>query len=43
MEVSEYVVDFEKRSVIKSQILANFVAEWMETSSVIDDIVPELP
>jgi hypothetical protein len=27
MELSEYVVDFEKRSTIKSQILADFVAE----------------
>jgi hypothetical protein len=26
MELSEYIVDFEKRSVIKAQILANFVA-----------------
>jgi hypothetical protein len=25
-ELSEYIVDFEKRSAIKSQILANFVA-----------------
>jgi hypothetical protein len=27
MELSEYVVDFEKRSTIKSHILADFVAE----------------
>jgi hypothetical protein len=33
MKLSEYVVDFEKRSAIKYQILANFVAEWTETSS----------
>jgi hypothetical protein len=26
IELSEYVVDFEKRSAIKSQILADFVA-----------------
>jgi hypothetical protein len=29
MELSEYVVDFEKRSAIKSHILA----EWMEPES----------
>jgi hypothetical protein len=26
-ELSEYIVDFEKRSAIKSQILADFVAD----------------
>jgi ribonuclease HI len=29
MELSDHVVDFEKRSAIKSQILVDFVAEWM--------------
>jgi hypothetical protein len=33
MELSKYVVDFEKRSMIKSQILIDFVAEWTEPSS----------
>jgi predicted regulator of amino acid metabolism with ACT domain len=33
MELSEYVVDFEKRSAIKSQMLADFVANWMEPNS----------
>jgi hypothetical protein len=33
MELSEYVVDFEKRSAIKSQVLADFVAEWTEPGS----------
>jgi hypothetical protein len=32
-ELSEYVVDFEKRNIIKSQILADFVAEWTEPGS----------
>jgi hypothetical protein len=27
MELSEYILDFEKRGTIKSQVLANFVAE----------------
>jgi hypothetical protein len=33
MELSKYVVDLEKRSVIKSHILADFIAEWMEPGS----------
>jgi hypothetical protein len=43
MEISEYVVGFEKRSAIKSQILADFVAEWMEPSSQKEDAVDESP
>jgi hypothetical protein len=43
MELSEYVIEFEKRRVIKSQILANFVAEWTEPSSRTEGIVPESP
>jgi hypothetical protein len=33
IELSEYVVDFDKRSAIMSQILANFVVYWMEPRS----------
>jgi hypothetical protein len=33
MELSEYVINFEKRNAIKSQVLANFVAEWTDPSS----------
>jgi hypothetical protein len=33
MELSEHVIDFEKRSVIKSQVLADFLVDWMELSS----------
>jgi hypothetical protein len=33
MELSEHVVDFEKRSAIKSKILAGFIAEWTEPGS----------
>jgi ribonuclease HI len=43
MELSEYVVDFEKRNAIKSQVLADFVAEWTEPRSVIEGKVPETP
>jgi hypothetical protein len=43
MELSEHVVDFKKCSAIKSQILADFVAEWTELGSAIDAAVPESP
>ena len=34
-ELSQYVVDFERRSAIKSQVLADFVADW--TSPTVDN------
>jgi hypothetical protein len=43
MELSEYIIDFAKRSVIKSQILADFVAEWTEPGSSTEGIVPKSP
>jgi hypothetical protein len=43
MELLEYIIDFEKRSVIKPQILANFVAEWMEPDSSTEGAVPKSP
>jgi hypothetical protein len=43
MELLEYIIDFEKRSAIKSQVLADFVAEWMELVSVTEGEVPETP
>jgi hypothetical protein len=43
MELLEYVVDFEKHSAIKSQVLANFVAEWTEPSSATEGVVLEEP
>jgi hypothetical protein len=42
MEVLEHVVDLEKCSAIKSQILANFVAEWTEPGFAVAGAVPEL-
>jgi hypothetical protein len=41
MELSEYVIDFEKRSAIKSQVLADFMAEWTEPHSTTEGEVPE--
>jgi hypothetical protein len=33
MELSEYVIDFETRNIVKSQVQADFVAEWTEPGS----------
>jgi hypothetical protein len=41
MELSEHVVDFEKCSAIKSQILVDFVAEWTEHAFTVEGAVPE--
>jgi hypothetical protein len=41
MELSEHVVDFEKRSAIKSHIMADIVAEWMEPGSDNKGTIPE--
>jgi hypothetical protein len=43
MELSEYVIDFEKHSIIKSQALADFVVEWMDPRSVTEGEDPETP
>jgi hypothetical protein len=43
MELSEYIIDFEKHSVIKSQVLADVVAEWTQPESTIEGDVPESP
>jgi hypothetical protein len=41
MELSEHVVDFKKQSAIKSQILADFVAEWTELGFAAEGEVPQ--
>jgi hypothetical protein len=43
MEPSDHVIDFEKRSTIKSQELADFVADWTEPSSYTEDLVIDTP
>jgi hypothetical protein len=43
MELSEYTVNFKKRSAIKSQVLTDFVAEWKEPGSVTEGEVPKTP
>jgi hypothetical protein len=39
--LSEHVVDFEKRSTIKSQILADFITAWMELASYTEGLVTD--
>jgi hypothetical protein len=43
VELSEHVVDLEKSSATKSQILADFMAEWMEPGSEVEGEVPGSP
>jgi hypothetical protein len=40
-ELSEYIVDFERRSAIKSQVLANFVVDWTSPTQNLDEKIPE--
>jgi hypothetical protein len=43
MELSEHVIDFEKRSATKLQVLADFITEWTEPSSYTEGIVIDTP
>jgi hypothetical protein len=36
-ELSEYIVDFERRSEIKSQVLADFVVDWTSPTQNLDE------
>jgi hypothetical protein len=36
-ELSEYIVDFERRSAIKSQVQANFVVDWTSPTQNTDE------
>jgi hypothetical protein len=37
-ELLEYVINFKRRSSIKSQILADFMAEWTELQSQVHNV-----
>jgi hypothetical protein len=37
---SEYIVDFERRSAIKSQVLADFVVDWTSPTQNLDEKMP---
>jgi hypothetical protein len=43
MELSEHVEDFEKRSAIKSQLLAYFITDWIEPSSYTEGTIVKTP
>jgi hypothetical protein len=43
MELLEHVIDCEKRSAIKSQVLVDFIADWTEPSSYTESIVVDTP
>jgi hypothetical protein len=43
MELSEHVIDIEKRSTIKSQFLVDFIEDWTEPSSYTDGPVIDTP
>jgi hypothetical protein len=39
-ELSEYIVDFERRNAIKSQVLADFVVDWTSPTQNLDEEIP---
>jgi hypothetical protein len=41
-ELSEYIVDFERRSAIKSQVLADFVVDWTSPTQNLYEEIPAL-
>jgi hypothetical protein len=36
-ELSKYIIDFERRSAIKSQVLADFVVDWTSRTQNLDE------
>jgi hypothetical protein len=43
MELSELVVDFEKRSAIKSQVMLNFIVDWTKPSGYTEGTMVDMP
>jgi hypothetical protein len=43
MELFEHVVNFEKRSVIKSQVQVDFIIDWTEPSSYTEGSMIDTP
>jgi hypothetical protein len=43
MELFEHVVNFEKRSVIKSQVQVDFIVDWTEPSSYTEGSMIDTP
>jgi hypothetical protein len=42
-ELSHHIVDFQKRSAIKSQVLVDFIADWTEPLSYTKSTVIDTP
>jgi ribonuclease HI len=40
VKLSEYIVDLERRSAIKSQVLADFVVDWTSPTQNLDEKIP---
>jgi ribonuclease HI len=40
VELSEYIMDFERRSAIKLQVLADFVVDWTSPTQNLDEEIP---
>jgi hypothetical protein len=43
MELYENLIDFKKRSAIKSYVLTNFIIDWMEPASYTEGLITESP
>jgi hypothetical protein len=43
MELLEHVIDFEKRSAIKSQVMADFIVDWTEPSGYTEGTTVDTP
>jgi hypothetical protein len=43
MELSKHVIDFQKRSAAKSQVLADFIVDWTEPSSYTEGTMVDTP
>jgi hypothetical protein len=41
--MSEHIIDFEKRSAIKSQVLVDFITNWTEPSSYTESPLTDTP
>jgi hypothetical protein len=43
MELSEHVVDFKKRSAIKSKVMLDFIIDWTKPSSYTEVPMTDTP
>jgi hypothetical protein len=39
-ELSEYIMAFKRRSMIKSQVLSDFVVDWTSTTQNLEEEIP---